>query len=758
LVENALDQAQVLGDDLGGAAHIEAEVELFAVAGDQTLGQGDVDQVLVLFGDRGDGVDLARDDAELIEGKAVELDLDGLADLDLARAGLGQVDTALETVGVGHDGEHHIAGIDVLVGAPELEQGHAAVLGRLENIALLPGGKLGGQPLVSRLQALAQGAALLAILQLDLDEPALEVADLDGVVDQAALGGGEGLLLDQDDGFLIGDLVLGDELLAEERLLLVQALAGQRQLAFLEGFLALELVGEVLIARDLGTLGGDLLLGEALLHIGEDIVVAVVEVGEGELDLAQTGELFEVLAGQEVNAGHDPFQGVQHGAQGEHLLGIGGALEDAEISATRDDLAFLRVEADQLAARPGDHIERRALGGDLDARGDQVGVLDDPGPDQDEDDGDEDERDAPPDDPVGLPADDLVDGLVVETEVLAGDLDGLVDGLGDILRHGSSSAPQLELVLDEVEVVPTCLGERGVVADFDQLALLEDDDLVGVLDGGEPVGDDHGRPLGEEALHVLHDGALVVGIERAGRLVEEDVLGVLVDGPCDEDPLPLTLAEPVTVAADLGVVVQRQPGDELVDVGDPGGLEQLLEIDDLVGERDVLGDGVVEDVTVLHDDTALLAPEIGVVALEVDVAELDGALAGPVEAQQQLDQRGLAAARGADDGGGLAVGNGERDVVEDFLGDGAFVMEIEALDGEVAVLGHGRQLLDVLGLLIVLAVDLTEPLEGELGVLGGADEAEKLGDRAVELTDDVGDGHHHAQGHLALDDLFGGDI
>ena len=47
----------------------------------------------------------------------------------------------------------------------------------------------------------------------------------------------------------------------------------------------------------------------------------------------------------------------------------------------------------------------------------------------------------------------------------------------------------LELELVELVIEAFLLEEFLMVAFFHDLALLEDDDLVGVLDGGKPVGD-----------------------------------------------------------------------------------------------------------------------------------------------------------------------------------------------------------------------------------------------------------------------------
>ena len=63
---------------------------------------------------------------------------------------------------------------------------------------------------------------------------------------------------------------------------------------------------------------------------------------------------------------------------------------------------------------------------------------------------------------------------------------------------------------------------------LDYAALVEHHYVVGVLDGAESVGDDDDGLVFEQAVEVLHDNLLVIGVQRVGGLVEEEVRGVLV--------------------------------------------------------------------------------------------------------------------------------------------------------------------------------------------------------------------------------------
>lgn len=74
---------------------------------------------------------------------------------------------------------------------------------------------------------------------------------------------------------------------------------------------------------------------------------------------------------------------------------------------------------------------------------------------------------------------------------------------------------------------------------LDDLAVLQDDDLVGVLDRGQPVGDRERRAVLREAVEAALDEHLRLRVHVAGGLVEHEDLGVFEDGPRDVDALAL---------------------------------------------------------------------------------------------------------------------------------------------------------------------------------------------------------------------------
>ena len=84
-----------------------------------------------------------------------------------------------------------------------------------------------------------------------------------------------------------------------------------------------------------------------------------------------------------------------------------------------------------------------------------------------------------------------------------------------------------------------------MVAALHNLSLVHHDDLVGILYGTQAMRTDHHRTSFVETMQIVHDVGFIGGIERIGRLVEENILRILVDGTGYQDALPLSLAHPL---------------------------------------------------------------------------------------------------------------------------------------------------------------------------------------------------------------------
>ena len=196
-----------------------------------------------------------------------------------------------------------------------------------------------------------------------------------------------------------------------------------------------------------------------------------------------------------------------------------------------------------------------------------------------------------------------VHGLPHELLRLVGETPAQLRRRASALVGRHSSQPWALGVAGDERGVAAARGEQLLVrADLGDAAAVEHDDLVGVADGREPVGDRDRRPALGQPLERLLDGALGLRVERGRRLVEDEDRRVAQDRPRDRDPLPLAAREAVAALADDGLVAVREAGDQLVDLRRARGLLDLL-----VGrvgprEAEVVAHARVEEVRLLADD------------------------------------------------------------------------------------------------------------------------------------------------------------
>ncbi len=142
-------------------------------------------------------------------------------------------------------------------------------------------------------------------------------------------------------------------------------------------------------------------------------------------------------------------------------------------------------------------------------------------------------------------------------------------------------------------------------------------------------------------------------VERRGRLVEDQDVGIAHVGAGDGDLLPLAAGEldaGLEAPSDELVVARRQALDHLVGEAAPRRFADALAI--VAGldpaDGDVLAGGQVVAHEVLEDDADVAAQRGEVVIAQVAAVEQDPALVRVVEPRQELDQRRLAGAVLAD--------------------------------------------------------------------------------------------------------------
>ena len=162
------------------------------------------------------------------------------------------------------------------------------------------------------------------------------------------------------------------------------------------------------------------------------------------------------------------------------------------------------------------------------------------------------------------------------------------------VRVGGSAAQQLG-------VAPAELDELLVAATLDDLTRVEHEDLVGVADRRQAVGDRDRRASARELVQRLLHGALGLVVKRRRRLVEDQHRRVAQDGARDRHALLLAAREAIAALADGRVIAIGQRGDQLVDLRRASGVFDLLVAGVRAGEAQVLADRLVKQIRLLRD-------------------------------------------------------------------------------------------------------------------------------------------------------------
>ncbi len=204
-------------------------------------------------------------------------------------------------------------------------------------------------------------------------------------------------------------------------------------------------------------------------------------------------------------------------------------------------------------------------------------------------------------------------------------------------------------------VVPTALFQQlGVGALLDDLAVGQEDDVVGVLHRGEAVRhDQHSADIHELFQRIL-DECLGLGVDVGGSLVQDHDLGLMHDDPRKGQELSLSRREVVAAIPHRLVQPRRQLIDEVIGVDIAAGLLDLVIRDPLQPQQDIGADGAREQEHVLQHLPEVAAQGGNTVATDVPPVNEDLTLLDVVIAADQGQDGGLSRTGGADEGHGLS--------------------------------------------------------------------------------------------------------
>ena len=201
---------------------------------------------------------------------------------------------------------------------------------------------------------------------------------------------------------------------------------------------------------------------------------------------------------------------------------------------------------------------------------------------------------------------------------------------------------------------------------LDDAALLQYNDLVGVLDGRETVRDDEHRADVAHLLERVLDEDFGLGIDVRGRFVEDQDLGFGQNGAGEGKQLALAGGEVLTLLDDLAGEPIAKLVDEGIRVDVMADIHHLLiGIFLIVIEGDVALDGTREEENVLEHLADRFPQGFDLDVLDVDVVDEDVALLWGEVADDEAKDGRLARAGRPNEGDRLLRVHDEGDVFED---------------------------------------------------------------------------------------------
>ncbi len=174
------------------------------------------------------------------------------------------------------------------------------------------------------------------------------------------------------------------------------------------------------------------------------------------------------------------------------------------------------------------------------------------------------------------------------------------------------------------------------------------------------------RP-GHQDVQRVANQQLGLGVDARGRLVEDENPRVERQRPREREELLLPDRQRRAALGDRALVSERHPFDEAVGVHRRRRTPDIVIADRRVAKANVVGNRSGEQVDVLQHQAEQPAQLVERQLADVDAVDENPPAADVVEAQQQVDQRRLAGARGADDADALAGPDLERHVLENVV-------------------------------------------------------------------------------------------
>ena len=218
---------------------------------------------------------------------------------------------------------------------------------------------------------------------------------------------------------------------------------------------------------------------------------------------------------------------------------------------------------------------------------------------------------------------------------------------------------------------------------LNDLSVFEHEDLVGALNGREPMRNHEGGATRAQRSEPVPNMLLGFRVQARRRLVQEQDLGVGENRARDRNALPLASRQAHAAFTHHRLVLVREAFNELVTVGHACHRPDLPSRGTRLCERDVVDDGTVEQEIVLEYD-AQVAPVVAQANLcQVMARHEDPATLRLTERHDQRDQGALSRPARSHQSRGRALPCDEAHALEN--GDSLAILEPDILESDVAI-------------------------------------------------------------------------
>ena len=220
----------------------------------------------------------------------------------------------------------------------------------------------------------------------------------------------------------------------------------------------------------------------------------------------------------------------------------------------------------------------------------------------------------------------------------------------------------LELAFMDLAVDLAGLKEIIMLSDSGHSAVVHDDDLIGIFQAGRALGDDKDCRLRRKQMKSPSQSGVRRKVECAEAVVQNEDFRISDKSPRDGETLTLASGEIAASLLDRLVEPACLAADDFRCLRDLEGFPEFLVGGISVRPQKVLADRALKELGFLHDDVDIAAKFIPPEFCDRTAEEKYTAFRGVIEAGDQADQGGLAAAGPADDADRLTLFCSEGDL------------------------------------------------------------------------------------------------